>query len=109
MSQPDVFQIIADPNRRQILQLLTQSPMSINRIAENFDMSRPAISKHLKLMSAGGMISIEDSGRERLCSLNPHGFDEIRQWLRFYDRYWSDQLKALGELMDEEHFNDAKQ
>ena len=60
----DVFQVIADPSRRQMLQLLSNNSMTINALAENFDMSRPAVSKHIKIMHNAGFISITDIGRE---------------------------------------------
>lgn len=74
----DVFQVIADPSRRQILQLLTKDSYNINRISENFEMSRPAISKHIKILQTAGFVSIKETGRERYCTLNREGFDEIK-------------------------------
>jgi DNA-binding transcriptional ArsR family regulator len=62
---PDVFQVIADPNHRQIIQLISKDNMTINALAENFEMSRPAVSKHIKVMHKAGFISITDIGRER--------------------------------------------
>ena len=67
MTQPtlDAFQVIADPSRREMLRLLSQDSLTINSLAENFDMSRPAVSKHIKILHTAGFISIEDIGRER--------------------------------------------
>ncbi|MEO9031827.1 MAG: metalloregulator ArsR/SmtB family transcription factor, partial [Ginsengibacter sp.] len=65
----DAFQVIADPSRRQILQLLSKNSLTINALAENFDMSRPAVSKHIKILESAKFISIENIGRERYCLL----------------------------------------
>lgn len=96
----DSFQVIADPSRREILYLLTQDSLSINALAENFEMSRPAVSKHIKILSDAGFISIEDIGRERLCTIRQDGFNEVREWLDYYDTFWASKLKGLGTLMD---------
>jgi len=60
----DAFQVVADPSRRQILKLLSNDSLTINALAENFDMSRPAVSKHIKILEYAGFISIEDIGRK---------------------------------------------
>lgn len=99
----DIFQAIADPSRRHILQLLSKEKMSINALAENFDMSRPAVSKHIKMLEYCGFVMIEDKGRERYCTLNKQGFDDLRNWLSYYDRFWGQRLAALEKLMNEEH------
>jgi len=96
----DIFQVIADPNRRYILELLTQENLSINALAENFDMSRPAVSKHIKALHTAGFISIEEIGRERLCMLNQEGFDELQQWINYFDDFWKTKLKNLETLMN---------
>ena len=70
----DAFQVIADPSRRQILMMLSKDSMTINSIAENFDMSRPAVSKHIKMLYGAGFITIKDMGRERHCTLKQDGF-----------------------------------
>ena len=76
MTQPtlDAFQVIADPSRRQMLKLLSKNSLTINMLAENFDMSRPAVSKHIKILYTAGFITIEDIGRERYCLLKKKWF-----------------------------------
>ena len=96
----DAFQVIADPSRRQILNMLTQDSMTINSLAENFDMSRPAVSKHIKILYGAGFISIEDVGRERHCILKQDGFNELQEWLNFYDDFWKSKLKKLETLLN---------
>ena len=102
-AKPDVFAAIGDPTRRQILLLLTSGAMSVNMLAANFDMSRPAVSKHIKTLEQTKLISITDSGRERYCTLNPNGFSEVRDWLEFYEQFWKQKLKNLGELLNKTH------
>ncbi|MGF7082862.1 ArsR/SmtB family transcription factor [Mucilaginibacter sp. UYCu711] len=99
----DVFQVIADPSRRQILQLLSKDSLTINSLAENFDMSRPAVSKHIKVLHTSGFISINDVGRERHCVLKKEGFDQLHQWLAYYDAFWGSKLKKLESLLKEKH------
>src|ERR1700761_9830126 len=102
MAQPtlDVFQVIADPSRRQMLMLLSKESRTINSLAEHFDMSRPAVSKHVKIMYNAGFISIEDIGRERYCTLKKDGFDELQKWISFFDNFWKTKLKDLGTLLN---------
>ncbi|HXB35201.1 MAG TPA: metalloregulator ArsR/SmtB family transcription factor [Puia sp.] len=97
--QLDVFQVIADPSRRQILQLLTKDSLTINSIAENFDMSRPAVSKHLKILDNAGFISTRAVGRERYCILNQEGFNELQEWIDYFDKFWAGKLKSLEALL----------
>lgn len=96
----DTFQAIADPNRREILHLLSQGSMTINTLAENFDMSRPAVSKHIKVLHMAGFISIEDIGRERYCILHREGFYELQQWISYFDSFWKTKLHNLENMLN---------
>jgi DNA-binding transcriptional ArsR family regulator len=96
----DAFQVIADPSRRQMLFLLSKDSLTINSLAENFDMSRPAVSKHVKALHSAGFISIEDIGRERYCTLNQEGFDELQEWISYFDSFWNSKLKKLETLLN---------
>jgi DNA-binding transcriptional ArsR family regulator len=102
MTQPtlDVFQVIADPSRRQMLMLLSTESRTINSLAENFDMSRPAVSKHIKIMYNAGFISIQDIGRERHCTLKQEGFNALHEWLKYFDQFWTSKLKNLENLLN---------
>ena len=95
----DAFQVIADPSRRQILELLTQDSYNINSLSENFDMSRPAVSKHIKILESAGFVTIQDIGRERFCVLNQEGFNEITDWLNYFDKFWNNKLKRLETVL----------
>ena len=97
----DAFQAIADPSRREILMLLTKDKLSINALAGNFDMSRPAVSKHVKVLYEAGLILIKDRGRERYCELREEGFDEIKQWLVYFDQFWKGKLQNLENLLNQ--------
>jgi DNA-binding transcriptional ArsR family regulator len=96
----DAFQVIGDPSRRKMLMLLSQDSLSINSLADNFDMSRPAVSKHIKILYNAGFIAIEDVGRERHCSLKQDGFNELRDWISFFDQFWAMKMKKLENLLD---------
>ena len=96
----DVFQVIADPSRRQMMQLLSKNSMTINALADNFDMSRPAVSKHIKILYGAGFISIQDIGRERYCTLKQDGFNNLQQWIDFFDKFWLTKLKKLEDILN---------
>jgi DNA-binding transcriptional ArsR family regulator len=96
----DAFQVIADPSRRQMMQLLSKNSMTINALAENFDMSRPAVSKHIKIMYSAGFISITDIGRERYCTLKQDGFNELQDFISYFDKFWVGKLKKLEMLLN---------
>lgn len=91
----DCFQAIADPSRREILLMLSKEKQNINTIADNFNISRPAISKHIKVLYSAGFITITNEGRERYCELNQEGFDEVKEWITFFEGYWKNKLKNL--------------
>ncbi len=96
----DVFQVIADPSRREMMQLLSKDSMTINALAENFDMSRPAVSKHIKIMYNAGFISITDIGRERHCTLKQDGFNKLQEFINYFDKFWAIRLKKLETLLN---------
>lgn len=100
LQHPDTFQAIADSTRREMLLLLSKDKLSINSLAGNFDISRPAVSKHVKVLCEAGLIIITDQGRERYCELNQQGFDELREWLSYYDRFWKEKLQNLETLLN---------
>src|SRR5260221_11189186 len=96
----DAFQVIADPSRRHMMQLLSKNSLTINALAENFDMSRPAVSKHIKIMYNAGFISITDIGRERYCVLKQDGFNELQDFINFFGNFWNSKLKKLETLLN---------
>lgn len=104
----DVFQAIADPTRRAILLMLATQALPVNALAENFDMSRPAVSKHIKVLNESGLIKITDQGRERYCSLNQQGFKEVNNWLAYFDKFWNEKLDNLEKLLNQQHKTESK-
>jgi DNA-binding transcriptional ArsR family regulator len=102
MSQPnlDAFQVIADVSRRKMLMLLAEDNLTINGLADHFDMSRPAVSKHIKILHGAGFITIKDVGRERYCSLKKDGFKELQAWISYFDQFWISKLKKLETLLN---------
>ena len=99
---PDVFNVIGDPNRRKILVLLAGNSLTVNGLADNFDMTRPAISKHIKLLNSAGLISIHDHGRERYCSLRRDGFIELAAWVSGFDSFWPANVRKLESLLNDQ-------
>ena len=101
----DAFQVIGDPSRRKMLMLLSEDSMTINSLADNFDMSRPAVSKHIKILYSAGFISIQDIGRERYCTLKKDGFEELQAWISHFDKFWVSKLKKLETLLNKKLHN----
>jgi DNA-binding transcriptional ArsR family regulator len=91
----DVFQAIADPVRRDIIEMLSHSPMNVNAVAEKFDVSRPAISKHLKILNECGLIVITKQGRERFCQIQPGNLIPAFLWLEQYRKLWERKLDSF--------------
>jgi DNA-binding transcriptional ArsR family regulator len=98
--KPDAFQVIADPNRRHMLMMLSKNSMTINSLAENFKMSRPAVSKHVKILYTAGFISITGIGRERHCVLKQDGFNEVQEFINYFDKFWINKLSKLQTLLN---------
>ena len=96
----DAFQVIGDPSRRKMLMLLSEDSLTINNLADHFDMSRPAVSKHIKILYGAGFISIRDIGRERYCTLKKDGFEELQDWISHFDKFWISKLKKLEILLN---------
>ncbi|WP_214226524.1 metalloregulator ArsR/SmtB family transcription factor [Pedobacter sp. B4-66] len=101
----DTFQVIGDPSRRKMLMLLSEESLTINNLADNFEMSRPAVSKHIKILHNAGFISIEDIGRERYCTLKKDGFEELQAWLSYFDQFWASKLTKLETLLNKKSPN----
>ena len=91
----DVFQAIADPTRREIINLLATETLNLNAVAEKFEISRPAISKHIKILTECGLINIRTEGRERYCEARLEILAEVSEWTNTYKRFWTSKLDAL--------------
>src|SRR5687768_12702239 len=95
----DVFQAIADPVRRDILNLIARQKLNLNAIAENFDISRPAISQHIKILAECGLVVIDQKGRERYCFLQPQKLGEVADWIEPFRELWEHQFDKLDNLL----------
>ena len=95
----DVFQAIADPVRRDIIELLAEEKLTINTVAEKFNISRPAISKHLKILQECEIINIKKQGRERLCQIQPNNLIPAFLWIEQYQKLWEDKLDSFEEYL----------
>jgi DNA-binding transcriptional ArsR family regulator len=98
----DVFQAIADPTRRAIIDMIAQQPVNVNTIAAQFDVSRQAISLHLKILSECGLLNIKQLGRERLCEAKLEKLNEVQEWVQQYHKLWTGRLNALKGFIEQE-------
>jgi DNA-binding transcriptional ArsR family regulator len=96
----DVFQAIADPTRRQIISLLVRQSMNLNAIADNFDVSRPAISNHIKILYECGIITIEQIGRERYCKIQSTNLREVADWVEPFRELWEQKLDSFENYLN---------
>ena len=97
----DVFQAIADPVRRDIIGLLAGEILTVNKVAEQFEISRPAVSKHIKILKECGIISIHKKGRERYCEIQPQTLIPVSEWVQQYRKLWEEKLDSFEEYLME--------
>lgn len=97
----DVFQAIADPTRREVLQLLLKDELPISEITSHFSISRTAVAKHLHILTEAKLISGEKVGREKIYRLHPEPLAELKQWLSHYELFWSNKLSILKHVVEE--------
>lgn len=97
----DVFNAIADPTRRDILMSLTAQKQNVNALSEKFDMTRQAVSLHVKYLQECGVITIQKDGRERICNLEANKLTEIADWLEPFKQLWENRFNQLDKLLNE--------
>lgn len=95
-----VFRAISDPTRREILHILCGGRQTVGGIAGNFRMSRPAISKHIRLLHRAGLVVTEQQGTSNLCSLNVQPLRHVSDWLGEYEAFWKSSLESLKDYME---------
>lgn len=95
--EPEVFGAISHPARRRILDLLAECDRPVNVIAEHFEMSRPAVSQHLRILLDAGLLTKRRHGREHRYRLAPKRLGPVRDWIAHYERFWDDRLERLQE------------
>ncbi len=104
----DVFQAIADPTRREIINLIAYNPLNLNAIADNFDVSRPAISQHIKILMECGLINIKKQGRERYCEVQVQPLNEVTDWIANFRKMWDDRFDRMDDILNEMKLNQHK-
>jgi DNA-binding transcriptional ArsR family regulator len=98
----DVFQAIADPTRRDIIDLLSRQSLNLNAVADQFPISRPAISKHIKILAECGLVRIRREGRERYCEAQFQKLRQVAVWTEQYSRFWDAKLANLQGFLAKE-------
>ena len=97
----DTFQAIADPNRRAIIGLLANQRLTVSAVAEHFPISRPAVSRHIKILKECGLLVVRKQGRERYCELRLDGLSEVAEWVEQSRKTWNQRLDRLDEYLSE--------
>ena len=100
-SNADVYNAIADPTRRAILDLLRQGEQPVRQIAQPFQMSLPAISQHLSVLGEVGLITHRKKGRQRFYRLNPEPLKQVSDWVSHYEQFWQEKLDVLGNYLED--------
>jgi DNA-binding transcriptional ArsR family regulator len=110
VAEVDVFAALANPTRRQVLGLLREhGPQPVQTLAEQFEMRRPSLSEHLKVLKDAGLVVERKTGRQRLYSLRPEPLRELAEWLHPYERFWREKLANLRDLLDaEDHTSEER-
>jgi DNA-binding transcriptional ArsR family regulator len=104
-SNQATFRALADPTRREILLILRGKDLSIGEVAQNFDMTRAAVAKHLSILESGQLITITAKGRERINHLEPDALQAVSDWVAFFNSFWDDRLTALQRAIAKEWNN----
>ena len=99
--QRDVFAALEDPTRRRILTLLADDDMPVGELTGHFRISRPAVSRHLRVLRESGLVLEKRVGRERVYSLRAKPLQEVRMWIAQFDRFWAVRLKNLKSRLDD--------
>ena len=105
LQQVDVFHAIADPTRREVLQLLSVKNQSIAELSSHFEVSRNAVVKHLNVLADAGLVRGEKSGREKIYYLQPEPLKELKEWLAYYEKFWYNKLTKLKYAVENDTLN----
>jgi DNA-binding transcriptional ArsR family regulator len=97
----DVFNAVAEPRRRQILDLLSGGELPVNDLVQRLELAQPQVSKHLRVLREVGAVDVRDHGRQRLYSLNGQALKPIHDWVRNYERSWSKRFDAMDVVLEE--------
>ncbi|MBN9381812.1 MAG: winged helix-turn-helix transcriptional regulator [Chitinophagaceae bacterium] len=96
----DVFQAIADPTRRQIIEMLAKNSLHLNAIADNFNVSRQAVSVHVRILTECGLVIIKKQGRERYCEVKLDKLNEVGTWIDHCRHFWTEKFNSLDKYLD---------
>ena len=97
----DVFNAVAEPRRRRILDLLAGGERSVNDLVTELDLAQPLVSKHLRVLREVGLVDVRDEGRQRLYRLHGEALKPIHDWVKHYEQTWNQRLDTLDELLEE--------
>ena len=95
----DVFQLLARPSRRQLLEALRDGERSVNDLVHRTRMSQPSVSKQLKILRDSGLVSLRAAGRQHLYSIEGRSLREASEWLSYYERFWQDGLRRMDQAL----------
>ena len=98
----DVFSALASPVRRSLLELLAEKPQTVNELAARFDMRRPSVSEHLRILKDCGLVHEQRAGRNRVYGLEAAPLEQVANWVHPFERFWRKRLRALADLLDED-------
>ncbi|MDU8928453.1 metalloregulator ArsR/SmtB family transcription factor [Alisedimentitalea sp. MJ-SS2] len=105
MTPQSAFRALSDPTRRDILCLLGSGEMTVAQVSDRFDMTRAAIKKHLNVLEDGALITVRRQGRETYNALRPEGMEPVRDWLTYFDQFWTDRLSDLKTTIENREFD----
>lgn len=97
----DAFNAVAEPRRREILDLLAQGERSVNDLVAQLGLAQPLVSKHLRVLREVGLVRVRDEGRQRLYRLDGRPLKPIHDWVKAYEQAWNERLDALDDLLEE--------
>jgi DNA-binding transcriptional ArsR family regulator len=97
-----VFEVLAEPNRRRILEELGAGELTVNDVVDRLDISQPAVSKHLKVLREAGLVTMRVDRQRRQYRLRPEGFAELDEWVAQFRPFWTEKMDALGRYLDKE-------
>ena len=98
----DVFSALASPVRRSLLELLAERPQTVNELAARFDMRRPSVSEHLRVLKDCGLVHEQRTGRTRVYGLDARPLKQVAEWVHPFEQFWRQRLRALADLLDED-------
>ncbi|GAA2682941.1 MULTISPECIES: ArsR/SmtB family transcription factor [Actinoplanes] len=97
----DAFNAVAEPRRRQILDLLAQRERPVNDLVELLGLAQPQVSKHLRVLREVDLVHVRDEGRQRMYRINPGPLRDIHDWLRKYEQFWTERFDLMDTVLQE--------